>query len=412
MSAHDGLVGERSPSAIPGGESRTTRAAAPAASAAGAFRAPASTSGTGGTSGTGDTYGSRRASGTAGTVPSSAVCGEPTDGLRPGRATIALAGRTASAIAQRFGLVVAWAIVAAIFGALRPDTFLSVANLSTILGSQAVIAVLTLGVLVPMMAGDFDLSIAAVLTLSSMLVAVLNVNEHWPILAAIAVSLAVGLAVGLVNGALTTALGIDPFIVTLGTGTVAEGVVLLVSGSNTISGVSPGLVNAVIADQLLKIPLEFYYALALCIVLWVFFEFTRGGRLVLFVGRGRAVARLSGIRVQKVRVLALGASGLIAAFAGVLYTGTSGAADPTSGTQLMLPAFAGAFLGATVVKPGRFNPWGSIIAVYFLVTGITGLQMVGVQSYVQDLFYGGALVLAVGLSQLLRRRRATSEEGA
>ena len=314
------------------------------------------------------------------------------------------------AIGQRFGLVVAWVVIIAIFGALRPDTFLSLANLSAILGSQAVIAVLTLGVLIPMTAGDFDLSISSVLTLSAMLMAVLNVNEHWPILAAIAVSLAAGLAIGLINGLITTMLGIDPFIVTLGTGTIAEGVVLLISGSNTFSGISPGLVNLVIADQLFGIPLEFYYALALCLLLWLFFEYTRGGRLVLFVGRGRAVARLSGIRVNKVRVLALGASGLIAAFAGILYAGTSGAADPTSGTQLMLPAFAGAFLGATVVRPGRFNPWGSMIAVYFLVTGITGLQMVGVQSYVQDLFYGGALVVAVGLSQVLRRRRSAAEE--
>jgi ribose transport system permease protein len=169
-------------------------------------------------------------------------------------------------------------------------------------------------------------------------------------------------------------------------------------------------VNAVIADKFLSIPLSFYYAVALCVLLWYFFEFTRSGRLTLFVGRGRALARLSGIRVQRVRLLALGASGLVAAFAGILYTGTSGAADPTSGTQLMLPAFAGAFLGATVVMPGRFNAWGSLVAVYFLATGITGLQMIGAQSYVQDLFYGGALVIAVALSHIVRRRRFSNEE--
>lgn len=306
---------------------------------------------------------------------------------------------------QRFGLIVAWLLIIAVFGFLRPDAFLSLANLSTILGSQAVVTVLTLGVIVPMTAGDFDLSIASVLTLSSMLVAVLNVNEHWQILPAMAVALLTGLGIGLINGFLTTWLAIDPFIVTLGTGTIAEGIVLLISNSNTFSGISPSLVNLVIGDQFLGIPLEFYYGLALCLLIWLFFEFTRAGRLVLFVGRSRGVSRLSGIRVNKIRILALGASGFISALAGILYAGTSGAADPTSGTQLMLPAFAGAFLGATVVKPGRFNPWGSLIAVYFLVTGITGLQMLGAQSYVQDLFYGGALVLAVGLSQILRKRR-------
>ena len=97
---------------------------------------------------------------------------------------------------------------------------------------------------------------------------------------------------------------------------------------------------------------------------------------------------------------------MISAFAGVLYAGTLGAADPTSGLSFLLPAFAAAFLGATTIIPGRFNPIGSIAAVYFLVTGITGLQLLGVQTFVQQLFYGGALILAVALSQAARPRDA------
>jgi ribose transport system permease protein len=192
--------------------------------------------------------------------------------------------------------------------------------------------------------------------------------------------------------------------VTLGTGTFIGGVVLWISGSNTISGVAPGLTRAVIADRFLGMPLAFYYGLAVCIVVWYVFEFMALGRRLLFVGRGRNVARLSGLRVNRIRVGALIASGLISALAGVLYAGTTGAADPTSGTQLLLPAFAAAFLGATTILPGRFNPWGSIVAVYFLATGITGLQLLGLSGFVQDLFYGGALVAAVALSQLVRRR--------
>jgi len=92
---------------------------------------------------------------------------------------------------------------------------------------------------------------------------------------------------------------------------------------------------------------------------------------------------------------------------GILYAGTSGAAGPSSGLELLLPAFAAAFLGATTIRPGRFNAWGTLIAVYFLVTGITGLQLMGAESYVQNLFYGAALVLAVAFSQIVRRRRAS-----
>jgi ribose transport system permease protein len=318
--------------------------------------------------------------------------------------------RLASTILGNYGLIVAWVAVIILFAAMRPNTFFTGANAANILGSQAVIAVLTLGVLIPMTTGDFDLSVASNLTLSAMITAILNVNAHWPILAAIAVALAVGTFIGVLNGVLTTSLGIDPFIVTLGTGTFANGVTLWISGSNTISGVSPGLVKAVVGWHLFTVPIAFYYGLVLCLIIWWIFEYTRTGRLFLIVGHGRNVARLSGIRVSRVRIIALGSAGFVAAGAGVLYAGNSGAADPTSGTQLLLPAFAGAFLGATVIKPGRFNAWGSFAAVYFLVTGITGLQMLGVSSFVQDLFYGGALVIAVGLSRIVRRRATADEE--
>ena len=123
------------------------------------------------------------------------------------------------------------------------------------------------------------------------------------------------------------------------------------------------------------------------------------------MGRGTNVARLSGIRVGRVRWGCFVAAGIIAAAAGVLYTGTAGASDPTSGQTFLLPAFAAAFLGSTAITPGRFNPWGTFIAVYFLVTGITGLAILGVQTWVQNVFYGGALVVAVSASQIVKKRR-------
>jgi ribose transport system permease protein len=313
---------------------------------------------------------------------------------------------TPSDVLGRYGLVVAWGITIAVFGALKPHVFLTQDNFSTIFGSQAVIVVLTLGLLVPLTAGDYDLSVAGVLSIAAMIVAVLNAKHGVPIGLAILAALAAGLLVGLINGAFVALFGVDPFIVTLGTGTILNGIVLWISNSQTISGISNTLVDAVITHRLLGIPLEFWYGLVLCVILWYVLEFTAVGRRLLFVGRGRRVAALSGFNVRRLRWGALAASGLISALAGVLYAGTTGGADPTSGASFLLPCFAAAFLGATGIVPGRFNPWGSIIAVYFLVTGITGLTIVGVASYVQDVFYGGALVLAVTVSQLFRRRDA------
>ena len=317
-----------------------------------------------------------------------------------------------SQIVARYGLLVAWILVVAFFSVLpqTSGTFPTVDNLATIFGSQAVIALLTLGLVIPLAAGDYDLSVAFVLTLSAMIVAVLNVSYHVPVVVAIAAAIGAGAAVGVVNGALILFFRVDSLIVTLGTGTFIGGVVLLISGSNTISGVSDRLVDWVVVHRFLGIPIEFYYGLALCLLIWYVFEFTPLGRRILFVGRGRNVARLSGIRVERVRWGALVASGVISAIAGVVYSGTTGAADPTSGTQLLLPAFTAAFLGATSIYPGRFNPVGAFVAVYFLVTGITGFMLLGAQTYVQELFYGGALVLAVALSQIARKRE-TLEAG-
>ncbi len=312
--------------------------------------------------------------------------------------------RRAIDIAERYGLIAALAALVVVFGVLEPATFLTWANLSSTLGSQAVLVVVTLGLIIPLTANDFDVSIAYVLTLSSMLIAVLNVDLGVPMPLAIAAAMAVGWVVGMINGWLITGMRIHSLIVTLGIGTFLHGLTLWISGSMTISGLDPMLIEYVIVRRLFGIPLEFYYAIALCIGLWYVFEHTAMGRRVLFVGRGREVARLSGIDTDRIRRRALLASSLMGAFGGVLYAGTQGAADPSSGAANLLPAFAAAFLGSTSIVPGRFNPFGALIAVYFLVTGITGLVFLGVSSFVQDMFYGGALILAVSLSQLVRGR--------
>jgi ribose transport system permease protein len=307
---------------------------------------------------------------------------------------------------EAFALVGALLLLFALFSILKPQTFLSWANVSTMLGSQAVLVFLTLALIIPLTAGDFDLSIAAALTLSSMLVAVLNVRMGISLPVALTIALMSGALIGAVNAAFILYFRIPSLIVTLGTGTFVNGVILWISNSETIGGIDQPLVTYVVVTRLLRIPLAFYYALTLTLLLWYFLSYTTIGRRLLFVGRGREVARLSGIRVDRVRFSCLVASGVISAAAGIVYAGTIGAADPSSGNAFLLPAFAAAYLGATSIKPGRFNAFGSLVAVYFLVVGITGLTMLGMQTFVQNLFYGGALVLAVALSQLARRREA------
>ncbi|SIQ37253.1 monosaccharide ABC transporter membrane protein, CUT2 family [Rhizobium sp. RU35A] len=306
---------------------------------------------------------------------------------------------------ERFALVGAWLLLIVIFGILMPDSFLSWRNFSTMFGSQAVLVVLTLGIIIPLTSGDFDLSGASTLTMSSMLIGVLNARDGWGLAPTLVIALASGLVIGAVNAFFVLYFRIHSLIVTLGVGTFVNGLILWISKSQTISGVSMSLVEWVIINRLFGIPLAFFYALLLAAVIWYVLEYTIAGRRLLFVGRGREVSRLNGIPVDRVRAISFIISGVIAALAGVFYAGMTGSADPLSGLNLLLPAFAAAFLGATTISPGRFNAFGAVISVYFLVTGITGLTMLGADAYVQNLFYGGALVIAVALSQLVRNRQ-------
>ena len=325
----------------------------------------------------------------------------------PPRETAAPAPARQSGLAQfchRYALLFAWAATIAIFAAVEPDSFLQIQNFTSIFNSQAVLVVLTCSLVITLTSSEYDLSAASVLSLSAMLIAVLNAQLHVAIGWAILASLAAGLLVGTINGVLVVVVGIESIIATLGMGSLVSGITLWISHSNLISGISNTLVSLVIVPQIFgRISLGFVYAVAIASGVWYFLTYTPLGRQLLFVGRGRRVARLSGLAVGRLRFGALVAGSFLASIAGVLYAGTSASADPNSGDSFMLPAFAAAFLGSTSIVPGRFNAWGSFAAVYFLVTGIYGLSLMGIQVFIQNLFYGGALIIAVALSILVRR---------
>lgn len=309
--------------------------------------------------------------------------------------------------AERFALPAVWAFLIAGFGIALPQSFLTWGNFSILFASYAPGALLALAIIVPLTAGDFDLSVGATLTLSSCIIGVLNVWGGVPIALALLAAVLAGVAVGAVNAFFILYFRIPSLVVTLGTTSLMTGLVQWMTDSSTIGGIAQGLVAAVVGGTLLGVPYAFFYALATAVLLWFVFEYLPLGRRLLFVGRGREVARLNGIAVDRVRAGALIASAVLAAAAGILYAGVLGSADPSSGLNFLLPAFAAAFLGATTIMPGRFNPWGAIVATYFLATGITGLSMLGIPLWVTNVFNGGALIAAVVVSQITRRREAS-----
>jgi len=310
---------------------------------------------------------------------------------------------------ERYALLIVWAVVIVAFSVALPQTFFTVGNLQNVLGSQAVLLVLALGLLFPLTAGEFDLSAASTLSMSAMTVAVLNAQLGVPLVPCIIAALVVGLVIGLLNGVCVVILKIDSFIVTLGSATVLLGVVQWMSNGSSVTGVDSALVQATVGFRgVLGMPLQFFYGIVATIVVLIILTSTPIGRRLLFVGRGRQVAELSGLNVSRLRIGAFVGSAVVSSIAGVIYAGSLGGADPASGQSFLLPAFAACFLGATAIIPGRFNAVGTFIAVFFLFSGVVGLQMLGAQNYVQQLFYGGALVVAVALSQAIRRQSAKS----
>ncbi len=309
-------------------------------------------------------------------------------------------------LAERAALPVSWIVLIVIYSASAPDTFPTWSNASNILGSQAVLFVLALAALMPSLVGDFDLSLGGIMGLTAMIAGVLNVNHHVAIGLACLIGVAAAVAAGALNGFLVVRCDTNPLIITLGMGSVFVGIIYYLAGSKTIVGISQSLSNATFANKFLSVPLEFYYGLILMLIIWYVTTFTPLGLRTLFVGQSRDVARLSGIHVDRIRWGGFVLGGLMAGIAGVLFLGTTGSADPTASGSYLLPAYAAVFLGATSIKPGRFNAIGTAVSVYFLATGVNGLQLLGAQNYVQQLFYGAALVVAVVLSRRLRRARA------
>ena len=315
---------------------------------------------------------------------------------------------------DRFSALYLGVIFIAIFGIWTPHLFLTMSTVDSIASSQAIGAMLGIAVIVPLATGVFDLSIGAVVNLTAVIAAVLMQRDHWNMWAAIVVAVAVGVVIGVVNGFLVVKLRISAFIGTLGTATIIGAVQTIVSDQTQPLQPSSTLWANLTEYQVGGFQVIVFYLIVIALLFWWLLDHTPMGRQMYAVGGNPEAARLSGIKVDKWVWVSLIISASLSGIAGVLYCSLSGP-SLTFGSALLLPAYAAAFLGSTQLKPGRFNIWGTIIAVYVLAIGIQGLQYVTGVQWLGDMFNGIALVVAVGfasMSPLLRSRRAQARAAA
>lgn len=317
-------------------------------------------------------------------------------------------GRGGGNVVGTWGLPVLTVAVFLLFAALLPSTFPTATNLRSILVNQSIPAILALGATIPIVTGRFDLSIGYGIGLAHVVAMYLLVSGGvpWPVVAVLL--LLGGLLVGLVNGALVEFAQIDSFIATLGTGSVLYALTGWITGGGRIvpgAGGLPPAFTDLTNSSLLGLPVPFWYVVVLVAGLWLVLEYLPAGRYLYVVGANPRAADLVGIRRSRIVIGAFVGSAVVTAFAGVLLAAQQQIGDPSAGQSYLLPAFVGALLGSTTIRPGRANALGTLVAVAILAIGLSGLQQKGAAFWVTPLFNGLTLLAAVGLAGYASRRR-------
>ncbi|TAN20138.1 MAG: ABC transporter permease [Actinomycetota bacterium] len=307
---------------------------------------------------------------------------------------------TAKEFFRNYTVVLALVTVTIFFAISKSSTFLALGNFQSILTGQAVLFVLALTLTVALGAGEIDLSIGGGLGFTSVLIAYLTSVRGISIPLSLLISLLAMFVVAAINGFLIVRIGVNGLITTLAMGTVLDGLSQAISNSSTIGNI-PHRILLIMQERFLGVGLPFWYAAAIGIVIWYVLHHMQSGRYLYFTGEGREAARLAGIKVNRIRITSLFVSATGAWFAGLVLLGQTGAAQSGTGDPYLLPAYAATFLGAATIKPGRFNPIGTFVAVLLLAVGTTGLQLFGVADWVTNVFDGAILIVAIGLATLV-----------
>jgi ribose transport system permease protein len=315
-------------------------------------------------------------------------------------------GGALARLLSTWGLAVLLVLLLLLFTALRPETFPTAFTFASVGSSRAIYALAALAVMVPLAANHFDLSVAGMIGLAQILAIGLQTQAELPWPLACGLILLIGAAVGVVNGLLVMGVGINSFIATLGTGSVLTAILQwYTEGRQVVGTLDPAFVALAGRVPGTPIPLALAYALLVALALWVVFERLPVGRAVYVVGDNPRAAELTGIPAARLVTGCFVASGLIAAFAGIVLQAQLRVGQSTVGQEFLLPAFTGALLGVTCIRPGRPNVWGTMIAVAVLAVTVAGLNQLGAPFFVEPLFNGLMLTLAVGLSVSAARAR-------
>lgn len=320
--------------------------------------------------------------------------------------------RRRASFLESYGGLVLLAAMIVLFTVTLPGEFLTYDNLIGIVGNQTIGGIVALGLLLPLAAGVFDISIGGIMSLGVVLVTWFfqTTTGDMPIPIAILLTLLAGIACGVLNGILVVVAKVDPFIATIGSSSVFLGLSGIVTDGETIAKDIPAAFTSIGRTEIFDVPLTTVYLIVLAIIVWYLLDHTPFGRKVYATGAGREAARLSGVPTSRIIFITFLISALFATIAAVVYAARLGSGAPNTGASYLLPAYASAFLGSTMIKPGRFNVPGLIVALFIVAVGINGLQLYGIPFWVVDLYQGLVLIAAVVLARMKTSRKAKAEK--
>jgi ribose transport system permease protein len=326
---------------------------------------------------------------------------EPTKSEMAGLST----GQKIGRLIPVYGLVILTVGLILLFSILLPNTFPTVLNVRSIVSDKAIIALLSLAAMIPMASGRIDLTVGYGIVLWHILAISLQTAYGFPWPVAVLVVLALGVITGFLNGLLVEVAKIDSFIATLGTGTVLYALALWHTGGRQVVGVLPQGFYDLNGTMVFGLPITGFYVLAIALIMWIVLEYLPIGRYLYAIGANPKAAALNGIPVRKFVIGAFVTSGFLAALTGVLLASKLRIGQASVGLEYLLPALVGAFLGSTTIKPGRVNVWGTLIGVIILAVGISGIQQFGGSFFVEPLFNGVTLLVAIGIAGYAQRKR-------
>lgn len=307
-------------------------------------------------------------------------------------------------IAGKYGTIIGLGIMIVALSIAAPDTFLSASNFVNVLTQNSLIAIVACGMTLPLVVGEFDLSVGYQASFAGVMCVGLMSHQGLAMPLAIGLAVALGLVVGLVNGLLVTQLGVNALIATLGTGTVVVGLNYAYTNGVPITLLpkNAGFLDFALG-KVAGIPNPIIFMVLAVGLLWVLLNRTVLGQQMQAVGGNHEAARLSGVRVERVRIWAFVIAGLMAAAAGVLLSSRVGSGQLTAGDAYLLNSFAAVFLGSAALRDGEFHILGTLIGVMTVGFGFNGLAILGAPTFFQYIFSGGLLIVAVALSTVARR---------